>query len=125
MAEKKTTTKKRTKKAVEPEITEQVAETAEAPVEVKEVETDTLMINDTATFLKGIDLLVCKLEAVARSDKQKAVVKSLKNILPKYDNVRMYSTMAYCFEVLKSPQSPEIIYGSVINALKDTSQQPA
>lgn len=96
-------------------------------IEAQETQsTEALIVNDTETFKKAIEIIVCKLEAIAVNDKQKAVLKSdIDKILLKYDGSAMYNTMNYCLNTLETQQGNEVVWGSVMNAIKDTIKSHA
>lgn len=101
VATKATKTTKKAVKAVEPMIDENITAT------------------DSESYTQAIKLLVCKMKALASSDRQQIIADKIEVILAQHDTPAMYNCVNYCLAETKSPQPKEIIWGCVINAIND------
>lgn len=101
VATKATKTTKKQVKAVEPTIDENIT------------------ASDSESYKQAIQLLVCKMKALASSDRQQTIAGKIEGILAQHDNQAMYNCINYCLAETKSPQPKEIIWGCVINAIND------
>lgn len=119
MAKKKTTAQV----AQETEAVEQVAKTTKTTKKsVKAVEPtidENVSATDSESYTQAIKLLVCKMKALASSDRQQTIADKIEGVLAQHDTPAMYNCVNYCLAETKSPQPKEIIWGCVINAIND------
>lgn len=114
MATAKKSTAKTTKKATKKTEVESVN------VETEATQDQDIIVNDTDTFNKAIDLMCARMREIASDDKQRQVADSLKDIVCKYDNGVMYQSLNYILALIKTQDAKEVLWGSVINIIKDT-----
>lgn len=99
--------------------TKKVTKKTEVDISVETESTD-IIVNDTDTFNKAIDLMCARMREIASDDKQRQVADSLKEIVCKYDNGVMYQSLNYILALIKTQDAKEVLWGSVINIIKDT-----
>lgn len=114
--------KKKTTAQVEQE-TEAVAtkatKTTKKAVKAEPTIDENISATDSESYTQAIKLLVCKMKALASSDRQQIIAGKIEGILAPHDNQAMYNCVNYCLAETKSPQPKEIIWGCVINAIND------
>lgn len=118
MAKKKTTAQVEQ----ETEAVEQVAKTTKTTKKTVKAEPtidENISATDSESYTQAIKLLVCKMKALASSDRQQIIADKIEVILAQHDTPAMYNCVNYCLAETKSPQPKEIIWGCVINAIND------